>query len=135
VTFIGENLVLAASYGSVEDIEVLWTLLALIGLIFSIYNTREALRDRTALIESRTNGDRLRIANSIIISEITRVIKQIIFLVIGVIALTLTAAPTTQMNIKQILIGVAIRWGLIIASGLTTYQAFIAFRLRRVLNR
>jgi hypothetical protein len=124
-------MIIAAHYGNVEDIEILWTLIALVGLFFALFNLREASRDKEAIKSLGDTNGRIKIAKASFKSEITRVIKQTIFLFIGILAMTLPGVEYTGIPLSQILINVAIRWGLITASFLTTYQSYIVYRLRR----
>jgi H+/Cl- antiporter ClcA len=127
-------MIIAAHYGNVEDIEIFWTLIALVGLVFAIFNLREATQDKKAIKALKETNGRIKIAKASFKSEIARVIKQAIFLVIGVLAMTLPGVEYTGLPWSQILINVTIRWGLITASFLTTYQSYLVYRLRRELN-
>jgi hypothetical protein len=129
-------MVLAASYGSVEDIEILWTLIAALGLSFSLYNLREAHKDKVAVEEAKIVNGRAKIAMAVFYSEITRAVKQAVFAVIGILAATLPASPSISgLPWKVVVASIIIKWGLILASALTAYQSYIAFQLRKDLLR
>ena len=128
-------MLLGAAYGSVSDIEVMWTLIAAIGLIYSFYNVREALLDRNDLKRRGVANGRRLLAQTNVISETSRFVKQSIFIIIGLLAMFLPEAPDNlDLPWAQAAIGAAIRWGLITASILTTFQSYLGFRARRLLR-
>lgn len=122
-----------AAYGTASDIELLWTLLALVGLVFSVVNLREAWIDYRVLCKARVSNGRLVLAKALVKSEGARALKQIIFMAIGGLALWLPEAPPHSLPLKLDIAGFLIRWGLISASGLTTYQSYLAYRVRTLL--
>jgi hypothetical protein len=124
-------MILGASYGSIEDIEILWTLIALVGLFFALFNLKESLVDRKSIKSLNITNGRAKIAKTGLKSEVARVIKQLIFLAIGVIAMSLPGVEYHTLTWSQLLINIAIRWGLITASFLTTYQSYLYYKLRR----
>lgn len=122
---------LAAAYNTIEDIEILWTLISAIGLGFSLWNLSEAKKDKVAIARANIGNGRSNIARTVLKAEIARVIKQLIFLIIGILAMTLPSTPDQlDQPPKMVIIGIVLRWGLIIASALTSYQAYLAYRLR-----
>lgn len=128
---------LAAQYGTISDIEILWTLIAGSGLIFSLYNIREALRDRRAIVESNIGNGRKKIAGHALRNEAARALIQVIFLVIGI--LTMTYADPATINPDQpwnlTLISIVFRWGLIFSAILISLKSFWSFQLRRELRK
>lgn len=122
---------LAAAYGSVSDVELIWTLVALIGAGFSIYNLREAYKDFKALgIVDRKNG-RGVIARSTLKSESARLAIQTIFATIGILAMFVPESsfpPGTSFQI--IAIGFAIRWGIILSSILLSLKSYWSYQVR-----
>ena len=125
---------LGANYGNVEDIEILWTLISLFGLIFAGWNLKEAIKDRDAIKKLDRNG-KILIANTAYKSELARTIKQAIFLTIGILAMTIPGIDYSMVPFKVTAINFLIRWGLLSASFLTTYQSYLSFRLRKDLLR
>lgn len=127
---------LGAAYGSVSDIEIVWVLVAVVGLTFSLFNFRDALRDKARLIRAKVSNGRMLVAQANLLGEATRAVKQAIFATIGALAMLLPEVPP-QANIplKNQLIGFFIRWGLITASALTTYQSYLGWQIRRALRR
>ena len=126
---------IGAAYGTVEDIEVLWTISSLVGLIFSILVFRAAVGDWKFLkLHNIFNGRRVT-AKIAVLGEGTRAIKQMIFLAIGIIALLLPSPPHVDLSSIQSIAGIFVRWGLICASLLTTYQSFLVYSLRKHLER
>jgi hypothetical protein len=86
-------MLVAANYGDVADIEVLWTLIALGGACFSIYNLRGALRDRSALIRAGLRNGRRAVANAQCRLEWSRLVCQAIFFAVGVMSMLLPDPP------------------------------------------
>lgn len=122
---------LAASYGSVEDIEILWTFISLVGLLFAAHNLREAGRDKEAVFSADIPNGRAKIAATAVKAETARVIKQSLFLIIGVLAMILPGMDYSGLSFRIVLINILVRWGLILASALTTYQSYLSYRLRK----
>jgi hypothetical protein len=128
-------MLLGAAYGTVSDIEVLWTLIAAVGLSFSIFNVREAVLDRKALILRGVANGRKMLAQTNYLSEIARLVKQSIFLIIGIAVMFVAEQPDSlDQPWYLVVLGIAIRWGLIVASLLTALQSFLGFRARRILQ-
>lgn len=122
----------AASYGNVSDIEVLWTLVALGGAAFSLYNVRDAARDYRATAHIK-NGRRW-IAASQVRVEVARLAIQLIFLAIGVLAMFLPSPPDAVLSTLQVVTGAVFRWGLIVSGLLLLYQSVQNYTLRRILR-
>lgn len=126
---------IAAHYGPVEDIEVVWTLIAFIGAIFSVYNVREARKDLHALSTIDKNNGRGKLGRFAIKTEVARLAIQLIFLLIGVLAMSVQSRGTpagTPWNI--VLLGIIFRWGLIIASLLVTLKSYWGYKIRKDLR-
>ncbi len=120
-------------YGPVADIEIAWTVIAVIGGFFSAFNLRDAIRDLDALGGQR-NGRRL-IAEVQIRLEAARLTIQAIFATIGVIAMFLPdPPPISELPPSQAAATVVIRWGLIVASSLVMFQSIENRRLRQALH-
>jgi hypothetical protein len=84
---------LAAQYGTVSDVELVWTIIATVGAGFSIYNLRDALKDRAALKRLHNRNGRWLLANFAIRAEAARLAIQLIFLTIGILAMLIVDAP------------------------------------------
>lgn len=126
---------IAASYGSVSDIELVWTLIAVVGFGLSTFNVRASLRDCRWLRE--TLGDRngrWNIAWTQFKLEASRAFCQIVFFTIGVLAMLIPDAPTAHQPLRYVLLGAFFRWGLIAVSTLVTWQSWLNYRLRSTLN-
>ena len=125
---------LGAAYGTFSDIEILWVLIALVGLVYSSMNAREAYADRQFIRDHSIINGRSLVANSIYFTELSRAVIQLIFLAVGVIAMTIPEIPPeadVPTNIK--IFGFIFRWGLIASSVLLTFKAFLANRVRKAL--
>jgi len=125
--------VVAAQYGTVSDIEIVWTLIAAFGLCFALFNLFDAYRDWKALT-GRLNGLRAIAVLSLKL-EGTRVAIQSIFVTIGVLAMTMKDPPSSlSLPWKQVVIGAVFRWGLVISATLVMYQSYVNFEARRYLR-
>lgn len=125
---------IAAQYGTVSDIEIVWTLIALFGASFALYNWREASADLRALKVAGTKNGRLLLASTNRVMESIRVVVQTIFLTIGLLAMTIPDRPDARLDNRIEITAFLIRWGIITASGLIAFKSFLAFRLRNELK-
>lgn len=125
---------IAGDYGPVGDIEILWTLIALFGIGFSIYNVREAFKDVKSLHTHNIRNGRAYIARSFRMSEVTRLIMQLIFLTIGVISMTIYNIPRQDLPLKLQIFSFIFTWGLITAATMTALQSYLAFRIRQYIR-
>lgn len=120
-------------YGSVEDIELLWTLIALIGLGFSVVNLKTSIGDLRFLKGKKISNGRLAVAQVNMYTEASRTAIQAIFLGVGIIALMLPAPPAAALSPLQLAISVGIRWGFLVASFLLTFNTALSRNLRKTL--
>lgn len=126
---------LAAAYGSVSDIEIFWVVLVFCGLLFSLYNVKEARADQKALKEAGVANGRGKIAQFAVRSEMARTAIQLIFLTIGILAMFLAETPDSLDQPWHLTaIGFAFRWGLITAAALITLKSYWSWRLRAILR-
>lgn len=126
-------MLLGYHYGSVEDIELLWTIIAFVGLVFSLINFADAYKDCKYLAARGITNGRILVAKTNLWTEGMRGAIQTIFLVIGVLALMIESPPQTKLTTAQFLIGIVIRWGIITASLLLTIKTYLVRHLRTVL--
>lgn len=124
---------LAASYGSVGDIEIMWCIIAACGLVFSCYTLYRALGDRRYLIVEGIGNGRRKIAAYTIFAEGARAAIQLIFLCIGILSLFLPQSNTNQLPTPQLVEIILIQWGLIVSSVLLTLKSITAYILRKKL--
>jgi hypothetical protein len=122
---------LAASYGTVGDIEIMWCLIALVGLVFSVFTANKAIGDRKALKLLGIGNGRKSIASYAIFAEVGRAAIQFIFLSIGITSLFLPQYDESQLPTAQLLAGILVRWGLILSSLILTSKSYAAYRLRK----
>lgn len=128
--------VIAAQYGSVSDIEIVWTLIALVGVSFAFFNLIEAIRDLEALKAIGDADGRRMIAWLTIRLETTRVVIQSIFILIGILAMTIVDPPDQRaLPTKIIVVNALFRWGLVVSALLICYQSYANFQMRRVIRR
>lgn len=125
---------LAAAYGSVSDIELLWTLIALVGAGFSLYNVRDALKDYNSL-GADPNGKR-ELASVAVKTEAGRLVVQCIFVAIGIAAMFVPEVPAAvEQPLSIEIVGFLVRWGIIASSVILTWKSYLVWRLRRTLAR
>lgn len=128
--------ILFAQYGTIADIEIVWTLIAASGLVFSLFNLREAWQDRRALKEAKIGNGRSMIATHAVRNEAARGFIQFIFLTIGL--LTMTYADPMNSLVDQpwniIAISFVFKWGLITSAILIALKSYWSFQLRRKLR-
>ncbi len=120
-----------ASYGNVEDIEVAFALIALVGLVFAIFNFRNARKDLGDLGDA-TNGRRT-VAVGAVVTESVRIFAQTIFLVLGLLAMTIPSQPDIpNQPWNLIAIGIFFRWGLMFTAVAVMFQSYWVWRIRQV---
>lgn len=126
---------LAAGYGTISDIEVVWVLIALVGVLFGIFNTTDAIEDREAVDRKKLANGRKLFADSAVYIEYMRLAVQIIFLVIGVAIMTIPDPPSTPQTVKIVVISAIVRWGLISASAILLAKSIYTYFVRKQLLR
>lgn len=126
---------LAATYdNTISDIEIVWTLIAVMGFFFALANVRDSLRDMK-LIDNRTNGRRI-IAQFSTRIELSRCLIQAIFVAVGVLAMTIPEPPDQlEQPWNYALLGIIFRWGLIISASLLALNSYWSYRSRRELEQ
>jgi hypothetical protein len=72
---------------TVSVLELLWTILAGVGLLVHMVLMVDALRDKAALNATGQNGPRKLIADMNAIDDATRAILQLAFLIVGILAM------------------------------------------------
>src|SRR4051812_24068751 len=100
-------MILGYHYGTVEDIELVWTFIAAAGFVFSVFNLKDSLGDWRYLRRRGVKNGRLSVARSNAYTELSRTVIQSIFLVIGILALMLPAPPASSLPPLQLTIQIA----------------------------
>lgn len=123
---------LGAEYGTVSDIEIVWVLLACIGILFSSYNVFCAWGDLRWFLKLKLppNGRR-DIAISTVIVESARLVILSIFLAIGIVSMTIPDVDPKVLPTNLVVAGILIRWGLIGSSCLMIVQSIVNANVRR----
>ena len=124
---------LAATYGNVSDIEILWTLIGLIGVLFSIYNLADAWKDRDAVVAAGIYNGRRIIANFAVRGEAAALIQSV-FTTIGAVAFTQPDAPQNALTNMQHIINSFTVIGFIMCEILILFKSIDAFIVRRLLR-
>lgn len=123
-----------AAYGPVSDIEVVWTVVAFAGLVYSLLNVRDASLDLRVVDELGYTNGRRTLARYQLEAEVLRSIVQSIFLAIGLAAMALPEVPDRlDLPTAQIVIGALVTYGLILSSVLLTVKSYLGYKVRRVL--
>lgn len=124
---------IAQQYGPISDIELLWSMIAAVGLSFALWNVRDAWIDYKAMPAEVQNGRR-SLAILGVKMEVCRVIIQAIFLMCGLLAMTLYAAENELTQPWRIvLIGAMFRWGFVVCGLLVMYMSYANYKVRRSL--
>lgn len=148
-------MILGYQIGTVSELEVVWVMVAAVGFIFSIVNFRESIGDIRALYlppgikrqwsmldlfvanygkgpprrTPLTNG-RYPIAWSSARVESARLLIQLIFLSIGVAAMTVPDIEFDALSLHYQIVSLMFRWGLMTSSLLVTLQSIENRRMR-----
>lgn len=125
------NMVAGQVYAGISEIEVFWVILAVFGLAFSVYNSKEAHKDVKKLDEVGIENGRRMIAVTQRFQDGCRALVHLIFLAIGLASWTLVDTPLENQPWNVVLITVLIRWGLITSAGILVAQSYASFHLRR----
>ncbi len=129
--FVGQ-LTVAAQYWRISDIEIVWTLIASVGFVFSIYNFQDALGDYRAA--STIMNGRREVAILGLKMELCRMVIQAIFILIGLAAMTIADPPDQLARPWNLtLLSILFRWGMVISALLVLYMSYSNFRVRRIL--
>lgn len=126
---------LLAHYGTVEDIEILFTVLATIGAGFSLFSTIEAIKDYGAISRAGISNGRRLLAWTSVHNEVARFIIQLIFVTLGILAMLLPGAHDVALPTLQVVFGAVFRWGLITSSALLMYKSILSHIVRQHLRQ
>lgn len=117
---------------TIQNIEILWTTIAVVGMLLAVYNFRSASRAIKHLRGLTTNHPEImKSAKFSRTEELARLLIQTIETSIGVIAMTLPGSDPSQLPIKLQIATYMIQWGFIGTASLTLFQSFNSFLLRR----
>lgn len=125
---------IAAAYGSVSDIEILWSVIAAVGLSYSLYNLRDALKDYDFIKHHKISNGRRILARHAVYGEGIRAAIQGIFLTVGILAAFVPEAPPVEAITVISILGLIIRWGLILSSVLLTIKSYLGKRSRDIIT-
>lgn len=124
-------MIVAANYGTVADIEILVTLLAVVGAALSILNVRDAVGDLKAMHGKGPQNGRWAIARTSVHVEVARLVIQAIFAFIGVLAMLLPDADLGRLSWQAATTVIVTRWGIVICVALVAYQSLENRRMRQ----
>ena len=117
---------IAAQYGTVGDIEILWVLIATFGLGFALWNYRDAVKDYRALKSIEAINGRMLLARAQKWQDGIRAMIHCIFILIGALAMFIPDSSVVDTSSPAFWIGIAVRWGLIFGAILLVVQSVIA---------
>lgn len=130
--------VLSAAYGSVSDIEILLVIIAALGLVFSLYNFVQSLKDWRFLNDkgAKDHGPRydprMVVAWNALRSELARALIQVYFLTLGTFAMFLAEVPPEHHQATRIVVfGFIFRCGFIAASLLLSLKSYWSYQIRK----
>ena len=125
---------LAAQYGTISDIEIVWIVLAVFGLFYSVRNAVEANKDCKALKKAGVLNGRRKIAKTARFQDAARAVIHGLFASIGLMAGLLPDPPDQlSLPLKQQVISLLVRWGLIFGSVVLVAQSYASNQLRKEL--
>lgn len=119
-------MIVGAQYGSVGDIEIAWVLIASCGFFFALWNYIDAIKDCRALKTLGAVNGRMLLARAQKWQDGLRMGIHSIFILIGVLAMTIPDTSVVNYGSTAFWIGVAVRWGLLIAAVMLVVQSAIA---------
>lgn len=120
--------------GTLSGLELLWILVALIGAAITTYNTVHAHGDYQYVKHNNISNGRRIVARTAYWTEAMRLVIQVIFLIIGVMAAFIPDPSSYGLPLKSIVIGYFIRVGLIVSSILLTVKSEMLRRMRRAIH-
>lgn len=131
------SIIISSIFGDPLVVEILWTGIAIVGLIFSSINYLAARKTVAKLknLPNKVDHVEWRVSNSLRTTEFMRFIVQMTNLSIGLIAFTVPPIHLSQIPLKYQIIGYAFRWGLVLGATLTAAQSVNLYRLRQFFAR
>lgn len=120
-------------FTTVAGIEVIWTLIALAGIGFGVYNLRDALGDRRAIrIMGVANGRKI-IADYAVRQELARITIQTIFAITGILVMLLPNPPVDPLDSVRAWVTFIVRWGFVTSGILLLIQSIDSYNTRHKL--
>lgn len=109
-----------------------WTLIGLVGALFAALNTVGAIHDLMVAERYVNNRPYRLFAVAVAFTEAARLVVQLIFVAIGVLAMLLPPGgpPASAPEIVQLYI-LVFKWGLVLAAFLTASQTVVIYLARR----
>lgn len=120
---------IAAGYGNVSDIEVMFVVISLIGLAFSLYNAIRAWGDIAWLRENKVKNGRWYLAKMWFVSEAGRAYLQFFFALIGIRAF-FYPDPPPRLSTHEAVMDVVLRWGLLVGTAIVTGKTIYIWYIR-----
>ena len=121
---------LAAGYGTVSDIEILWTAIALCGFVFAGLNARGSWDDWKALRNIGSTNGIWYLAKAAIVTELGRAYLQLIFIYLGIYAMTLPdPPPQNNYDVWQAIARWGFTTGAMSVAGKTIYVWYVRKKL------
>jgi hypothetical protein len=128
------NLIAGTYFGGyVSDIEILWVLIALVGMIFSLHNVSETRQDLAVLRYKNIRNGRWKIAVTGLRAEVGRFIIQSIYLAVGIYAMFFPDPPSMHESLRVAAFRFLFQWGFIVSSLILTLKSYWNYELRQEL--
>jgi len=123
-----------SAFGNASWLELIWTLIAAFGIVFSIYNSKQSWGDLKSLKQRGIGNGRRIIANLGFKMELVRGIIQGIFIAIGVVAMTFPAPPDFgPQPLHLLLYRHLFTYGLVVSAALLSLKSYWNWSARRQL--
>lgn len=122
-----------AFFGSLFEtwmVEIAWSTVAAVGLIFSLYNLTESLKDFGAISYFNIKNGRRFIARSSVIIELSRTIIQGIALLIGIWVMSLPKISNYPQPENIFIFGLIFKYGLLTIVTLLSFNTYLSFKSR-----
>jgi hypothetical protein len=119
---------------TVQPIELIWLVLNCVGLFFSIYNIIDSQKDMRAA-DDLTNGNKPAAKEMVKLSiqqDVVRTVPLFLFVIVGVVAVTLPADPQPQS--RPIAGGIIALCFVLVSVGLVLNSLFQFIGRRRILR-
>jgi len=118
----------------VSVIEVLFTAIATIGFLFSLYNFSEAFLDALYLAQHKIVNGRQVLAKSSGVTSGLRAVVQAIFMAVGITYMFIPGIPSNvELSAAQETVRLLASYGFVTAALATAVSEIILFRVRRQL--
>jgi hypothetical protein len=132
---------LAATYGTVSDIEIIFLCITTFGIIFSLANVKNMWNDKQALLSVPEDERddlywaKVELANTAFTAELLRFFMQALLFTLAAFSATIAEPPSQiHLPLKLVLFGTIFRWGLTFVAGALAFTSYLTKKTRRVVQ-